>query len=47
MKGMTEKERTEIVIDETTIYEIDLECAECRKIKKNEPERAKEKRCRG
>ena len=44
---MTEKERTEIVIDETTIYEIDLECAECRKEKKNESDKTKEKRCRG
>ena len=44
---MTEKERTEIVIDETTIYEIDLECAECRKIKKNESDKTKEKRRRG
>ena len=44
---MAEKEQTEIVIDETTIYEIDLECAKCRKIQKNELEKTKEKRCRG
>lgn len=27
---MEERERTKVVVDETTIYEIDLDCYECR-----------------
>lgn len=27
--GMKERERTQVVEDETTIYEIDLECQKC------------------
>ena len=34
---MIEKERTKVVVDETTIYEIDLDCYECRKTEKKEP----------
>lgn len=26
---MEERERTKVVVDETTIYEIDLDCYEC------------------
>lgn len=26
---MKEKERTKVVVDETTVYEIDLDCCEC------------------
>lgn len=28
---MDKKERTKVVVDETTIYEIDLDCMECKK----------------
>lgn len=33
---MEERERTKVVVDETTIYEIDLDCYECRDEKKKE-----------
>ena len=32
---MKKAERTQVVIDETTIYEIDLDCVECRERKDN------------
>lgn len=29
---MNQREKSELVMDDTTIYEIDLECRECQKI---------------
>lgn len=26
---MKERERTKVIVDETTVYEIDLDCCEC------------------
>lgn len=33
---MNQQEKTELVMDDTTIYEIDLECRECRKAENKE-----------
>ncbi len=32
---MDKKERTKVVVDETTIYEIDLDCMECKRDEDN------------
>ncbi len=29
---MEERERTRVVVDDTTVYEIDLDCQECRNL---------------
>lgn len=38
---MSQTERTKLVVDDTTIYEIDLECQEC----KSREEYEKEEEC--
>lgn len=35
---MSQGERTKLVVDDTTIYEIDLECQECQRKKEAEQE---------
>ena len=44
---MKENEKTEIVVDETTVYEIDLECVQCMKKRQKEDKKPDKKRCRG
>lgn len=41
---MEERERTKVVVDETTVYEIDLDCCECMGDVKEQPEREKDVR---
>ncbi len=43
---MEKSERTQVVIDETTIYEIDLECLQCGESKSEKEFWPKEKRIR-
>lgn len=38
---MDKKERTKVVVDETTIYEIDLDCMDC---KRDEDKKNREKK---
>lgn len=40
---MKESERTKVIVDETTIYEIDLDCYECREREVRESAKEREK----
>lgn len=43
MEKKERSERTKVVVDETTIYEIDLDCMECRRNGGRKGERKSEK----
>lgn len=43
MEKKERSERTKVVVDETTIYEIDLDCMECRRNDGRKGERKPEK----